>query len=320
MILTLFLSLVLFVVPQVVLAPYDPVGQILFRENSKVQEVNWQREGDIITPGLPKALPKGPRKIENNRSLGIETTARAAVVIDKETGVALFKKNIEEKLPIASLTKLMTALVFLDSEPDWDKEIKLLKEDEEEGGIFYARAGEEVRVEDIFNMMLVGSVNNAAMALARSTEMSQEDFVKKMNEKAQALKLKDTFFADPVGLEPTNVSTSYDVAILLSRALENDKIRETVVKKRYVFSPQNIKKTYYVKNTDELLWGFLNEKPYQIIGGKTGYLDEAKYCLAIEVENGGHKIIVVVLGSNEIKDRFQEVKGLAAWTFENYNW
>jgi D-alanyl-D-alanine carboxypeptidase len=318
--LTFFLSLILFVIPQVVLAP-NQIGQSFLTSNEKV-EINQQSGGDKIINSnfLPEARPRGPQKIESDKSLGIETTAKSAIVMDEETGVVLFKKDVEEKLSIASLTKLMTALVFLDGNPDWDKKIELLKEDEEEGGIFYARAGEEVQVKDLFNMMLVGSVNNAATALARSTGMSREDFVEKMNEKAQELRLKNTFFTDPSGLGPTNVSTAHDVAILISRALENDKIRETVVKKRYVFSPQNIKKTYYVKNTDELLWGFLNENPYQIIGGKTGYLDEAKYCLAIEVENNNHKIIVVVLGSNEIEDRFQEAKGLVVWTFENYKW
>jgi D-alanyl-D-alanine carboxypeptidase len=318
--LTFFLSLILFVIPQVVLAP-NQIGQSFLTSNEKV-EINQQSGGDKIINSnfLPEARPRGPQKIESDKSLGIETTAKSAIVMDEETGVVLFKKDVEEKLSIASLTKLMTALVFLDGNPDWDKKIELLKEDEEEGGIFYARAGEEVQVKDLFNMMLVGSVNNAATALARSTGMSREDFVEKMNEKAQELRLKNTFFTDPSGLGPTNVSTAHDVAILISRALENDKIRETVVKKRYVFSPQNIKKTYYVKNTDELLWGFLNENPYQIIGGKTGYLDEAKYCLAIEVENNNHKIIVVVLGSNEIEGRFQEAKGLVVWTFENYKW
>lgn len=319
MILTLFLSLIIFIVPQIVLAPGAKLDQ-LFLENNKSVEANWQIKGDAVLANLPKAGPRGPQKDETSRSLGIETTAWAAIVIDKETGVALFKKNIESKFPIASLTKLMTALVFLDTNPDWSKEIKLKKEDEKEGGIFYARAGEEVTIKDLFNMMLVGSVNNAALALARSTGLNQEEFVEKMNQKAMILGLKDTFFADPAGLEPTNVSTAHDIALLVSSALENDKIREATVKKKYVFSPRNTKKTYYVKNTNKLLWSFLNEEPYEIVGGKTGYLDEAKYCLAVEVKNGNHQIIAVVLGSSTAEDRFQEVKGLTFWTFENYKW
>lgn len=319
MILTLFLSLIIFIVPQTVFAPGAKVEQLFFG-NEKSAETNWQIKGDAVSVSLPKAGQRGPQKDETSRSLGIEITARAAIVIDKETGIILFKKNIESKFPIASLTKLMTALVFLDTAPDWNREIKLLKEDEKEGGIFYARAGEIVTIEDLFNMMLVGSVNNAALALARSTGLSQDEFIEKMNQKAITLGLKNTFFVDPAGLEPTNVSTAHDIALLVSSALTDDKIREVTVKKKYVFSPRNIKKTYYVKNTNELLWSFLNEEPYEIVGGKTGYLDEAKYCLAAEIENNGHKIIAVVLGSDTIEDRFQEVKGLTFWTFDNYRW
>ncbi len=319
MIFSLFLSLIIFIIPQIVSAP-ETAAWHLFSENEKIAKVDLQIEGDKIFSDPLRGAAKEPEKIEGNRSLGIETTARAAVVLDKETGTVLFEKKIENELPIASITKLMTALVFLDTNPNWEKKIKLLKEDEKEGGIFYARAGEELTIKDLFNMMLVGSVNNAALALARSTGLSQEEFVAKMNQKAQALGLKNTFFVDPAGLEPANVSTALEVAKLLSLALDKDEIREATVKRKYVFSPQNIEKKYYVKNTNELLWSFLNEPPYKIIGGKTGYLEEAKYNLAIEVQNNGHRIIVVVLGSNTIEDRFQEAKGLTFWTFENYKW
>lgn len=324
MLFSLFLSIILFFVPQVVHSPIE-LNQVLSQQIFVAMDQNpemfvSQSEGDYLKVSLPRAEPRDPQKKENSKSLGIETTAKAAVVFDKASGSILFEKNAREKLPLASLTKVMTALVFLETEPDWNKKIKLSKADDREGGIFYARAPEVVTVKDLFNMMLVGSINNSTIALVRSTNFTQEDFVAKMNQKAQELKLKNMTFTDPTGLEPENQGTALDVAKLLSYALQQQKIQETVLQKKYIFSPVGSKKNYYVKSTNELLWSFLNEAPYKLLGGKTGYTEEAGYNLAVALERDGHEIIIVVLGSKTAEDRFIEVKGLAAWAFENYQW
>jgi D-alanyl-D-alanine carboxypeptidase len=325
MMFSLVLSLVLIFIPQLANSPTDESGQFQ-AESASVsgqggEEVfAKQSEGDSPGASLPRAEPRGPQKREDSRSLGIETTARAAIVFDRASGSILFEKNSKEKFSLASLTKLMTALVFLETEPNWEARIKLSKADDKEGGIFYARAPEEITVENLFNMMLVGSVNNAAMALVRSTGLSQKDFIAKMNQKARELKLKNTAFVDPTGLEPENVGTATDIAKLLSYALQNKKIQETVLQKKYVFSPIGSKRVYYVKSTNELLWSFLNEEPYELLGGKTGYTEEAGYNLTVGARRDGHEIIIVVLGSKTAEDRFKEVKGLVDWTFENYKW
>ncbi len=319
MIFSLFLSLFLIFTPQIAQSPAGTQNNL---EEENVMEyvlTTTEEDGAPIVAGLPRAKPFPPEKKEGSASLGIETTARAALVLDEGTGAILFEKNSDEKLSLASLTKLMTALAFLEKEVDWDKNIKLIKADNREGGIFYARPPEEVTVKDLFNTMLVGSINNAAVALARSTGESEEAFIAEMNAKAESFKMSATF-VDETGLGVENQGTARDVAKLLATALREEKIREAVVQKRYVFSPQKSQKVYYVKSTDELLWSFLNEEPYKLIGGKTGYIEEAGYNLAIEVERNGHKIIVVVLGSVTAEDRFKEVKGLADWTFINYEW
>jgi len=319
MIFSLFLSLFLIFAPQVAQSPAG-VKQENPEEEDVVEYVSTPAEEDSASiTGLPRAKPFPPEKKEGSTSLGIETTARAALVLDEGTGAILFEKNSDEKLSLASLTKLMTALVFLEKETDWDRNIKLIKADDREGGIFYARSPEEVTVDDLFNMMLVGSINNAAVALARSTGESEEEFIAEMNAKAESFRMSATF-VDQTGLGVENQGTARDVAKLLATALREEKIEEAVVQKRYVFSPAKSQKIYYIKSTDELLWSFLNEEPYKLIGGKTGYIEEAGYNLAIEVERGGHKIIVVVLGSATAEDRFKEAKGLADWTFENYRW
>lgn len=308
-------------VPQIYTAPNSETEDVASAENKAEEILNEQNSGDSLSlPSLPRAGLRVPEKISESKSLGIETTAKSALVYDVATGAILFEKNAEEKLSLASITKLMTALVFLDTKFDWNKKIKLTKEDDEEGGVFYARAPEEVRLEDLFNMMLVGSTNNAAMAISRSVGFKREEFIQKMNEKAKELELDSLSFADPSGLDPNNMGTAKDVAKLVFNALSNEKIREAVEQKRYVFTLDESKKTYYVKSTDDLLSGFLNEAPYTIIGGKTGYTEEAGYNLAVELERDGHRIIVVVLGSASTIDRFNEVKGLSVWAFENYKW
>lgn len=320
---SLVLSLFLIFIPQIA---SSPTGDGLAWLNggpaageSADTKPDQNNSGDAGT-SLPRAEPRAPQKKENSNSLGIETTARSAVVFDRDAGEILFEKNSREKISLASLTKLMTALVALDENPDWDKIIRLTRADDRDGGIVYARSPEDVTVNDLFQMTLVGSVNNAAMALARSTGLTGEGFVAKMNDKAEDLGLKNTVFADPTGLLPENQSTARDVAKLLASAMEKEEIKKSVVQKKYIFSPIGSKKTYYVKSTDELLWSFLNEAPYTFIGGKTGYIEESGYNLAVEVERDGHRVVIVVLGSASAEDRFKEIKGLTDWTFENYSW
>lgn len=322
MMLSIILSIILIFTPFIAHSPESTETAIpdSAEEISAEELPRAQSEGDSQQFNLPRAEPRAPQKKEDSRSIGILTTAKSALVFDEGTGTVLFAKNPQEKTPLASLTKLMTVLVFLDNRPNWDKVIRLTRADDREGGIVYARSPEEVTVKDLFNMALVGSVNNAAIALARSTGLEQEDFVEEMNKKAAELGLKDTTFVDPTGLLPENQGTARDVARLIATAMEREEVRAATLQKKYVFSPINSEKIYYVKSTDELLWSFLNAEPYNFIGGKTGYIEESGYNLAVEVMRGGHKIIAAVLGSATAEDRFKEIKGLVDWAFVNYQW
>lgn len=325
MMFSLILGIILILTPQIINIPqnnttHDTETQVSIQENQETIVLD-QNEGDsTLLPSLPRAGLRVPEKIAESKSLGIETTAKAALVYDVATGAILFEKNADEKLSLASITKLMTALVFLDTKSDWGKKIELKKEDDEEGGIFYARSPEKVERQELFNMMLVGSTNNAAIAISRSSGFSKEEFIEKMNEKSKELGLHSLSFVDPSGLNSENKGTAKDVSRLLFYALQNEKIREAVRQERYVFEVEESKKTYYIKSTDDLLSGFLNKDPYKVIGGKTGYTKEAGYNLAVEIEKDGHRIIVVVLGSASANDRFNEVKGFSVWAFENYKW
>jgi len=140
-----------------------------------------------------------------------------------------------------------------------------------------------------------------------------------MNAKANEIGMKKTYFIDPVGLHSANTSTAYDITLLLREALGNELIAEATSTYSYSFASDS-SFTYNLINTNELLTSFVNQGEYDLIGGKTGYLDEAGYCLAVEVENDGNSVLVVVLGSSSKPARFQEVKGLAYWSFLSFQW
>lgn len=270
---------------------------------------------------LPEAAdkPKGPIKV-SNPAVEPELTARSAVVVDADTGVILFNKNAEEGAPMASLTKLMTTLVFLDSNPDWEKTMTIEKEDERGGAVLLLKRQEKLRLKDLFYATLVASTNNSVMTLVRSTGMTEEDFVKSMNQKAESLGLYDTHFIEPTGLEPMNVSTALDIVRLAWQAFKIDEIREAVTTSEYVFRTVNTLSRHRVKNTNELVRTSENIS-YTIIGGKTGYTEEAGFCLVVEARNkNGQRVIAAVLGSENNEARFEEVDKLITWVFESYQW
>lgn len=248
---------------------------------------------------------------------GIEATADAYVVREAGSSQKVLAKNSDLPLPVASLTKLMTALVFLEEDVPMDKVMTLLPEDDRIGGKLYVYRGEEVSVSDLFYVALVGSANNATVALVRSTGLEMEEFVEKMNKKAKALGMHQTRFNDPTGLDVGNVGSAYDISLLVEAALERQEIRRALLTDPYEFETINTKDGHSISNTNGLLDSFLAEEPYAVLGGKTGYLDEAGYCLGIGAQQSGHKMIAVVLDSESSSARFAEAKALLFWAFES---
>ncbi|MFA6307985.1 MAG: serine hydrolase [Patescibacteria group bacterium] len=255
-----------------------------------------------------------PHKI-NNKSLGVKISAVSAAVMDKNTGLILWQKNANEKRSVASISKLMTALVFLDHNPGWNTEITMKIEDEINGGTNHILRDELVKVKDVFYTALIASDNTATRALARSTGLSEEEFIKAMNSKAKELSLKNTSFVDMTGLQDANQSTALDVLSLANTAFANSSIKDAVGHSVYNFqavSGQNHK----IVSTNKLFSSFLD-----ISAGKTGFTNEAGYCLVAEVNGeNNNNIISVVLGSDTHDGRFQELKILSAWIFDNFSW
>ncbi len=235
-------------------------------------------------------------------------SAKSAILVDLDSGNVLMKKDELETRPIASLTKLATALVFLNTAPDFLKVETVTQEDREGAGRSRLYKGEKVTVYDLFHLMLICSDNVAARVVARSTGMTTEQFVAKMNELASSLNLANTHFADPTGLDPNNVSTAAELAIIFKSALEQNFIAEAISKKNFSYRAVNGERLFTIYNTNRLLFG-RNE----IIGGKTGYIKESGYCLALGIEDvDGRKLAAVLLGAPTSGYRFRDAAKLMA--------
>ena len=266
---------------------------------------------------------EAPQAVENPESAGVKVTAKSALAVDAESGKILFEKNPQEVRSIASITKLMTALVFLEHNPGWDKEITMTESDFREGATSRLIVGEKVSVRDVFYTALVASANEASVALARSTGLSEEEFTKKMNDKASELGMKDTRFVDFTGLDDGNKSTAVDVAVLVKAAFTQKEILRAAGTGSYEIIILNKNISRKIVSTDWILnqtFG-VGGSSYRVEAGKTGYLEVAGYSFASQITNQfGKKVIGVVLGSDTIDDRFVDTKSLAYWVYHNFEW
>ncbi|MBU4347719.1 serine hydrolase [Patescibacteria group bacterium] len=266
--------------------------------------------------GLPRNLNLPVKKLAAGN---LEISATSSAVIDCESDAVLFGKQKDQIWPIASITKLAAALVFLEHNPGWDAIYQIKAEDKQEGGRIYLFTGEKVKVKDLFYFSLVGSDNTAAMALVRSTGLSDEEFINKMNEKARALGLNNTHFDDPVGLNSGNVSTAKEIAALARAAFADKDISEASLTKAYEFETLEGRKKK-INNTDALL-DIFPQNGIKILGGKTGYIEASGYCFVGKfADHSGNEIISVVLGAYSYNARFVQIKEMVEWVYENYQW
>lgn len=268
---------------------------------------------------LPVSKDAVPIKIHPN-SFGAITSAESAIVVDRRTKYILFQKNIDAPRSIGSITKLMTAFVFLSTNPDLQARAQLQASDFRAGGVQHIGFGDDATVKDVLYASLISSDNSATAALARLSGMSTEDFVLKMNKTAVSMGMEHTHFEDPTGLSPRNESIVSDLVKLLDVVAQNEIIREATAHDQFMIETAS-GKTYTLKSTDQLLSSFVNEPPYRVIAGKTGFLPEAGYCLGTVLNyEGAGDIIVVVLGSKTNQDRFQDIKSLVVWAYQTYKW
>jgi len=230
----------------------------------------------------------------------------------------LFEKEINKALPIASISKLMTAVVALENYPLQSK-IKITEESvNQEGESGRLKAGETLLMESLLHIMLMESSNDAAEAIARSEE--KETFISLMNKKAKEIGLEKTFFVNPSGLDPEtegtpNISSALDLAKLIIYIQKNHPlIGEILSKKDYILNSSDGQFHHSLVSTNSLLYNS------QTVWGKTGYTKKANGCMVnlMRPQTGGDSIIInVILGAD---DRFYEMQKLSDWLNNSFVW
>ena len=242
----------------------------------------------------------------------LKVNAKSAFLVNYANGKVLFAKNPDAPRPIASITKLVTAMVVLDHKVDLTKPETITKEDARNSSRSRLRAGYQLSVLDLLYAALLNSDNRAARALARTTCGTTEAFVKEMNDKVKKLGLRNTVFYEPTGLDSRNVSTAQEVAMMLHHAYEYDLIRQITSEKSRVCRLLNRKNKYVrMANTNDIVGS-----KYRVLSGKTGYIQESGYCLTTMVQNvKGEKLTCVVLGVPGNNLRFREARRLVDWGF-----
>ena len=239
---------------------------------------------------------------------GPKIKSKSAILIDIDTGEILAGKNETKIRPIASLTKLVTAMVFLKTAPDLFKVETVTEEDRRGAGRSRLYVGEKLTLYDLFHLALISSDNVAARILARSTGFTSDEFVENMNRVAFELNLESTKFVEPTGLNQGNVSTASEFSVIFKAALEYDRISKTLAKKNHTYKALNSDRQYVAYNTNRLLYG-----REDVIGGKTGFIRTSGYCLAIGVvSDDGRRLGAILLGAPSNNYRYRDAYRLIA--------
>ncbi len=246
-------------------------------------------------------------KVDANGDIVPDIRAEAAIIYNPVTNEVVWETNSHDQRSIASMTKLMTALVFLESNPDLTEEVVIGRGDVYAASTTYLRRNLRVRVDDLLHLLLIGSDNAAARALARISPQGSAGFVARMNEKAVELGLDSTAFADPSGLDASNVSSALDMARLITLVSGDERIAP--IMRKAEFGLTTGRRSVMVHNTNKLVGGEVDVR-----AGKTGFIQKAGYCLATLLRlPQGDQFAVVVMGARSNAGRFWETRHLFDW-------
>ena len=235
-----------------------------------------------------------------------------ALVVDQDTNEVLFSKNPEAVLPIASITKLMTALVVTDAQLPLDEVLTISQDDvdTEKGSRSRLTVGTQLSRGEMLHLALMSSENRAAHALGRHYPGGLEAFVEAMNAKAQLLGMSDTRYIEPTGLSSSNQSTARDLAVLVNEAYQHPLLREYSTS-REAAVPVG-RRVVQFRSTNGLV-----RSPHWDIGlQKTGYISEAGRCLVMQAELAGRKLIMVLLDSAGKYSRIGDAERIRKWLLQ----
>lgn len=245
--------------------------------------------------------PAGEYLQSFNPFSSINLSAKAAIMVDVLSGTPLYQKNANKPRPIASMTKLMTAMTLLDSNADLYESITVIASDlvGAKKASTQLQAGDVLTRQELLLIMLMKSDNTAAKALARTSPYGYQGFLQMMNQRAHALGMYNANFEDTSGLDSDNVATAQEVAIMAGMARNYEMIKAYSTSKRYHFDIPNQYsgvREHNMNNTNRLV---LNEE-YPIMLSKTGYTRDAGRCVVMEtISPSGRSVITVLMGSGE---------------------
>jgi D-alanyl-D-alanine endopeptidase (penicillin-binding protein 7) len=248
-------------------------------------------------------------KVDASGELVPDVRAAAAIIYDPETNEVLFEENGQSQRSIASITKVMTASVFLENDPDLAEVVTVTRNDVYRASTTYLRAGDKVSTGDLLHLLLIASDNASARVLARVSPHGTAGFIDRMNQKAVELGLESTHYADSSGLLSDNLSSAYDMARLIALASSDERIGSVMRKSEYTASTPRRQIT--IRSTNHLL----GREEFDVMAGKTGFISKSGYCLAtlLRLPTTGQQVAVVVLGARSNAGRFMETRNLFNW-------
>ena len=239
----------------------------------------------------------------------LKLQSAAALVLDQSTGTVLFEKDAGAVLPIASISKLMTAMVVLDAKPNLEETLAIEEADVDmlKGTHSRLRVGTRLNREGMLRLALMSSENRAASALARNYPGGRQAFITAMNQKAQSLGLQDTRFSDPTGLTAANVSSANDLVKMVGAAQQYPLIREFTTTSEYDVALSGRPQTF--RNTNSLV----RNGSWDIGLSKTGFINEAGRCLVMQAWLNNKPTIIVLLDSLGKMTRIGDANRIKQW-------
>ena len=250
-------------------------------------------------------------KTDANGEVVPDVRAAAAIIFNPANGQVLWEENAQDKRSIASITKVMTTVVFLEDNPDLNQEVTVERSDVYAASTTYLKANERLTLGEVLHLALIASDNAAARVLARVSHGGTASFVERMNEKALELGLENTSFADPSGLNPANVSSAYDLSRLISFAAADERIAP--IMQTATYTVKTSRRSINIHSTNRLVMEGMD-----VVGGKTGFISKSGYCLAtlLRLPQSNNQVAFVVLGAQSNPGRFWETRHLFNWLSE----
>ncbi len=251
-------------------------------------------------------------------NISLAENAKSAIMLEASTGKIIFEKNANEKLPMASMTKMMTLLIIMENIENgnikWSDSVITSEHAASMGGSqIFLEVGEEMTVEELVKGICIASGNDAAVAMAEKIGGTEEEFVKLMNKKAKELQLKNTNFTNACGLDSDkHYSSAHDMAIIGKELVKYDKILEyTGTYEDYL--RKNTDKSFWLVNTNKLV------RYYKGVDGlKTGYTEKAGFCITTTAKKDNMRLITVVMGEPSTKIRNAETTSMLDYGFNTY--